>query len=281
MPSRRRAFHAPTCYCSPALRSPRLAAAPMTQEGPPDAPFREIRRQAPEARQGDGLPCLWLQGADAVHLHASRHRRVSGLDGAGAAQRQPGRRAQGHRLRHCLDGAARGADRRHGSRTAPAWTLAARAIPTQQDCVDEATNTTSYLLVLDRHGLLKHHAVERPFAKDSLTHWTHWAAVIRETDNGERFAIDSSAGVNGENPTVQAAASFYVPDTYADRTPPETGLATAEAQAPRQGSDGLSALARAHASARLCGRRYRLVTLVSAGWLSSWSASSIGLNERR
>ena len=58
-----------------------------------------------------------------------------------------------------------------------------------KDCVDEAT-TTSYLLVLERHGLL-HHAVERPFAKDSLTHWTHWAAVIRETDNGERFAIHS------------------------------------------------------------------------------------------
>jgi hypothetical protein len=27
----------------------------------------------------------------------------------------------------------------------------------QQDCVDEATNTTSYLLVLERHGLIQHH----------------------------------------------------------------------------------------------------------------------------
>jgi hypothetical protein len=115
---------------------------------------------------------------------------------------------------------------------------------TQQDCVDEATNTTSYLLVLERHGLLKHHAVERPFAKDSLTRWTHWAAVIRETDNGERFAIDSSAGANGENPTVQAAASFYVPDTYADRTPPETGLATADAKSavPAESPSGLTRL---------------------------------------
>jgi hypothetical protein len=31
-----------------------------------------------------------------------------------------------------------------------------------------------------------------------------------------------------------------VPDTYADRTPPETGLATADAQAPRQAGDGLA-----------------------------------------
>ena len=33
---------------------------------------------------------------------------------------------------------------------------------TQLDCVDEATNTTSYILVLDRHGLIRHHRVERP-----------------------------------------------------------------------------------------------------------------------
>ncbi|MGD9501271.1 MAG: hypothetical protein AB7V40_02145 [Methyloceanibacter sp.] len=92
----------------------------------------------------------------------------------------------------------------------------------QQDCVDEATNTTSYLLVLDRHGLIRHHTVERPFAKDDFGKWTHWAALIKERQSGELFAIDSSASVNGENPTVQAAASFYVPDSTADRTPPET-----------------------------------------------------------
>ncbi|MGZ5916052.1 MAG: hypothetical protein ACXWJ4_01795, partial [Methyloceanibacter sp.] len=110
----------------------------------------------------------------------------------------------------------------------------------------EATNTTSYLLVLERRGLVHHHVVERPFAKDSLVHWTHWAAVIRETDNGERFAIDSSAGANGENPTVQAAVSFYVPDSSADNTPPETGLAGTDANGktvvPPEGSSGLSGL---------------------------------------
>ena len=82
----------------------------------------------------------------------------------------------------------------------------------QQDCVDEATNTTSYLMVLDRNGLIHHHEIERPFAKDSINHWTHWAAVIREKESGERFAIDSSSGPNGDNPTVKAANEFYVPD---------------------------------------------------------------------
>ena len=63
-------------------------------------------------------------------------------------------------------------------------------------------------------------------AKDSLTRWTHWAAVISEEGSGERFAIDSGTGPNGENPTMQAAASFYVPDSYADNRPPERGLAS-------------------------------------------------------
>jgi hypothetical protein len=113
---------------------------------------------------------------------------------------------------------------------------------TQLDCVDEATNTTSYLLVLDRHGLIRHHAVERPLAKDSLTRWTHWAAVISEKQSGARYAIDSGAGPNGENPLMQAAASFYVPDTYADNAPPERGLVNGEetAVAPTQGNDGVA-----------------------------------------
>ena len=114
--------------------------------------------------------------------------------------------------------------------------------PSQPDCVDEATNTTSYLLVLDRHGLIKHHAVDRPLAKDSLTRWTHWAAVIREKESAERFAIDSGTGPNGESPTMQAAASFYVPDSYADNAPPERGLATADAnsEAPAQDPGALT-----------------------------------------
>ena len=77
----------------------------------------------------------------------------------------------------------------------------------QQDCVDEATNTTSYLLVLDRHGLIRHHAVERPFAKDDFGKWTHWAALIREKAKrravrrrflGQRQWRESHGAVGGE-----------------------------------------------------------------------------------
>jgi hypothetical protein len=112
----------------------------------------------------------------------------------------------------------------------PGMDFGGSGVTSQQDCVDEATNTTSYLLVLDRHGLIRHHRIERPFAKDSINRWTHWAALVEEKATGARFAIDSSGGPNGDNPTVQAAASFYVPDSFADRTPPERGEVTADAR---------------------------------------------------
>ena len=38
----------------------------------------------------------------------------------------------------------------------------------QQDCVDEATNTTSYLLVLQDNGLRKHHTVSGTMSKENL-----------------------------------------------------------------------------------------------------------------
>jgi hypothetical protein len=46
--------------------------------------------------------------------------------------------------------------------------------------------------------------------------------LVREKQSGELFAVDSSASVNGENPTVQSAASFYVPDSSSEVKPPET-----------------------------------------------------------
>ena len=45
-------------------------------------------------------------------------------------------------------------------------------------------------------------------------------------ESGELFAVDSSASANGENPTVQSAASFYVPDPSSDVKPSETSRYT-------------------------------------------------------
>jgi hypothetical protein len=94
--------------------------------------------------------------------------------------------------------------------------FAASGDPTQMDCVDEATNTTSYLLVMQTNGLLKYHSVGTPFAKDQLWRgvagWTHWTAVIKETANGQRWAVDSWIYQNGENPAVVEVEKWYIDD---------------------------------------------------------------------
>ncbi len=86
--------------------------------------------------------------------------------------------------------------------------------PTQQDCVDESTNTTSYLSVLAHAGLLHHHAVGIPFAKDNylrgVAGWTHWTAILTEKSQGQRWAVDSWIYANGENPAIVKAEDWYL-----------------------------------------------------------------------
>jgi len=100
------------------------------------------------------------------------------------------------------------------------WGAAGR--PSQQDCVDEATNTTSYLLVLQSNGLLKHHTVARTMHKDKLVkglltlrpikYWPHFAAILQEKETGQKWAVDSWIGPNGENPAVVKLEDWYIKD---------------------------------------------------------------------
>lgn len=125
----------------------------------------------------------------------------------------------------------------------PGMDFAASGDPTQQDCVDEATNTTSYLTVLQNKGLMRHHTVSSPFAKENylrgVSGWTHWTAVIIEkpfagvavagkpqrgkggtavagatmtgaTAGGQRWAVDSWIYANGENPAIVKAEEWYI-----------------------------------------------------------------------
>ena len=96
----------------------------------------------------------------------------------------------------------------------PGMEFSASGDPTQQDCVDEATNTTSYLLILERNGLLKHHTVGTPFSKENLLRgvagWPHWTAVLRENANGQKWAVDSWIYANGENPAIVEAEKWYI-----------------------------------------------------------------------
>ncbi len=96
----------------------------------------------------------------------------------------------------------------------PGMDFVASGDPQQQDCLDEATNTTSYLTLLANHGMLKHHTVAAPFAKENylrgISGWTHWTAVLREKEGGQKWAVDSWIGKNGVNPAIVEAEKWYI-----------------------------------------------------------------------
>jgi hypothetical protein len=101
------------------------------------------------------------------------------------------------------------------------WT--ASGDPTQEDCVDESTNTTSFLTVLQSNGLLHYHTVQGPLGEDNMLYgtligrpvkyWPHYTAIILETKTGQRWAVDSWIGDNGENPSITKLENWYLKGT--------------------------------------------------------------------
>lgn len=80
----------------------------------------------------------------------------------------------------------------------------------QMDCIDEATNTTSYLLVAQRFGILRHHEVARPVSRGFFLdgRYPHATAVVVD-GNGEAWAVDSWPQRNGEKPDVLPLKEWY------------------------------------------------------------------------
>ena len=73
----------------------------------------------------------------------------------------------------------------------------------QMDCIDESTNTTTYLTMLFKDGLLKWHSVEdRATRGFFIFGWPHTTAVIREAGSGALFAVDSWFLDNGAEPFI-------------------------------------------------------------------------------
>lgn len=198
-----------------------LGGCVYREAGPPEAHFDTFEAKPPK---GDSVTICHAYGCKAQTAFTFTPSDIAELGAVmTTVPREDSPREERRAISHAIGWIERRVAPTVGTATdRPAMDFGGSGDRSQQDCVDEATNTTSYLLVLDRHGLIRHHAVERPFAKDDFGKWTHWAALIREKGSGELFAIDSSASANGENPTVQSAASFYVPDGPGDTKPPET-----------------------------------------------------------
>jgi len=76
--------------------------------------------------------------------------------------------------------------------------------PGQLDCIDESTNTTVYLMILKRHGLLRwHEPVDHVTRGFFIFGWPHSSAAMREIRHPEReYAVDSWFEDNGQPPYI-------------------------------------------------------------------------------
>ena len=79
--------------------------------------------------------------------------------------------------------------------------------PGQLDCIDEAVNTTAYLNLFAKRGLLSHHEVIEAAYRRS---WfdQHWAGQVRDKQSGVPYAVDSWFQPNGHLPAIQNTAEW-------------------------------------------------------------------------
>lgn len=81
----------------------------------------------------------------------------------------------------------------------------------QLDCVDESTNTTTYLTLLNNLGYLKFYTPVFPAVRQPLLGgggWWHQTAVIQDKATGEKFAVDSWFEDNGAPPYIISLNSW-------------------------------------------------------------------------
>lgn len=75
----------------------------------------------------------------------------------------------------------------------------------QQDCIDESTNTTTYLLLLEQMDLLKFHDVNALTSRPPLfSGWLgpHRSAVIHDKTTHTKYVVDSWFFDNGVPPKI-------------------------------------------------------------------------------
>jgi len=83
--------------------------------------------------------------------------------------------------------------------------------PTRQDCIDEASTATGYLVMLSKRGLIKQHQIVKPQMRGIFIdgRWQHATAVVTETGSGEAFAIDSWFRPNGQPAVIMTLTDWF------------------------------------------------------------------------
>lgn len=88
----------------------------------------------------------------------------------------------------------------------------------QMDCIDESTNTTSYLLLLQSWKLLRHHTVASPVARGFFLdgRYPHATAVVVDDTTGKPWAVDSWPQANGVKPDVMTLQRWFASYPWRD-----------------------------------------------------------------
>ncbi|MGB7814913.1 MAG: hypothetical protein WBL28_01020 [Methylotenera sp.] len=106
--------------------------------------------------------------------------------------------------------------RKVGTSADRAGTFDNAGYPGQQDCNDEAINSTTYMRLLKQRGFMPLHEIEDTRTRDFFfTGWPHSTAVIHEIKTGDRYAVDSWFYDNGHAATIVPFSmwkSGYKPD---------------------------------------------------------------------
>jgi hypothetical protein len=192
-----------------------LTGCTFERDGPPASHYQEFKSREPAGNTVFVCHAYGCQvqspvkfGPEQVKAIAEVMRKTKKADNA-FEERRAVAYAVGWMERYVGDKIGTSADR-------PGMDFNGSGDATQQDCVDEATNTTSYLLILANNGLLKYHTVGRPFSKGNIllgvSNWPHWTAVLWASGNKQKWAVDSWIYVNGENPVVIEAEKWYTKD---------------------------------------------------------------------
>ncbi len=92
----------------------------------------------------------------------------------------------------------------------PGDDMAGNGDPGQMDCVDVATNLSSYTLVMERHKLFRHHSVGSMFVKEDIRRgWT--VDPLRRDLGGDqerqKFAVDGWLLASGKPPEMSRSRS--------------------------------------------------------------------------
>ncbi|MBV2143967.1 hypothetical protein KUG47_10725 [Falsochrobactrum sp. TDYN1] len=90
-----------------------------------------------------------------------------------------------------------------GIRDKPRMQFGKSRIKGQMDCIDESTNTDSFLRYLQSRHWLKYHSPARKAARGSFIdgRYPHWTAVIEE-NGAELWAVDSWYEAGGGPPDI-------------------------------------------------------------------------------